>query len=166
MLRVRMLGKAPNNLTAPHPPPSPQTLPECLAGDFLIKGLERSEMLWRVLGLGAGFYVADSFFHLVDAFAMGLKAETMGGRVGAVGVGVVILLALMALVRKVFAPAFFYGFVVASGLFLSFDIVVFHWVFGLHRITNGPEADWLEPIFVVFGTLLIVYGVRRELRKS
>lgn len=97
---------------------------------------------------------------------MGLKAETMGGRIGAVGVGVAILLVLMAVVRKVFAPAFFNGFVVACGLFLSFDIVVFHWVFALHRLTNGPEADWLEPVFVVFGCLLLTYGVRRELRKG
>nr|WP_283809168.1 DUF2243 domain-containing protein [Tumebacillus amylolyticus] len=90
----------------------------------------------------------------------------MASRIGAVFLGVLILFVLMLVIRRFFAAAFFNGFVVACGLFLSFDIVVFHWIFQLHRLTNGPEANWLEPIFVVFGSLAVFYGLRRELLRG
>ena len=119
-------------------------------------------MFMRILGIAAGAFATDQLFHIVDAFAMGLRAETMAGRIGAVLFGIAVLLVLMAVVRRVFPRSFFHGFVVAAGLFLSFDIVVFHWIFQLHRITNGPEAGVLEPVFVVAGSLLVAYGIRQE----
>ena len=66
------------------------------------------------------------------------------------------------MVSKLFSRAFFHGFLVATGTILSFDIVLFHWIFQLHRITNGPEADVLEPIFVLFGCCLTWWGIRQE----
>ncbi|WP_419880926.1 DUF2243 domain-containing protein [Peribacillus sp. B-H-3] len=116
----------------------------------------------RFLGFVAGYLTMNLFFHSIHAYAMGIKLESMGGRLGAVGTGIVILIILAIFIERVFSRSFFHGFLVSTGLFLSFDIVVFHWLFGLHRITNGPEANWLDPIFVVCGTITIFYGIRRE----
>ncbi|OLS40683.1 DUF2243 domain-containing protein [Bacillus sp. MRMR6] len=116
----------------------------------------------RLFGAILGFFAVDFLFHLIDALAFGMKAETGAERIGAVGVGVTVLLLLIALFYRFFPKSFFHGFIVATGLFLSFDIVVFHWIFQLHRITSGAEANWLEPIFVVTGTILVIFGIKKE----
>jgi len=116
----------------------------------------------RRLGVASGAVAAYEINHLTDAVAFGLKATTLAERLGAVAVGVVVLLASIVLVRKLFGRSFFNGFIVASGTVLSFDIVLFHWIFQLHRITNGPEADVLEPLFVLFGIGLMWWGISRE----
>ncbi len=41
-------------------------------------------------------------------------------------------------------------------------MLLFHWVFQLHRLTSGPEANVLEPFFVLLGVVFIVIGLRRE----
>ncbi|WP_142383599.1 DUF2243 domain-containing protein [Bacillus sp. V5-8f] len=110
--------------------------------------------------------MADSFFHMIHAFAAGLKADSPAERIGAVVFGMAVLMILMGLFKKFFSQSFFQGFIVAAGLFLSFDIVVFHWVFQLHRITNGPEANWLEPVLVVFGSIFVWYGITKERQKA
>ncbi|WP_134703887.1 DUF2243 domain-containing protein [Ammoniphilus sp. YIM 78166] len=116
----------------------------------------------KYLGIITAFFVTDFFFHIIEAVAAGLKAETPMQRLGAVFFGLSVLLILMLLFYRFFSRAFFNGFTTATGLFLSFDIVVFHWIFQLHRITNGPEANWLEPIFVVVGCMFVWFGVKRE----
>lgn len=116
----------------------------------------------KFIGAVVGFFVAEFFFHIVDAFAAGLKADTPLERIGAVLCGITVLLILMVVFHKFFSRSFFNGFTVATGLFLSFDIVVFHWIFQLHRITNGPEANWLEPMFVAVGIIFVTYGVKKE----
>lgn len=116
----------------------------------------------RILGAIVGFFTVDFLFHIIDALAFGLKADTGPERIGAVGFGIFILLLLMTLFYRLFSRSFFLGFIVATGLFLSFDIVVFHWIFQLHRITSGPEANWLEPLFVIGGTVLLFVGIRKE----
>ncbi|MCA1035304.1 MULTISPECIES: hypothetical protein [Bacillaceae] len=116
----------------------------------------------RLLGIIIGIIAADNLFHLIDAFAYGLKAETSMERIGAVFFGVCVLGILMLIFHRLFTAAFFNGFTAATGLFLSFDIAVFHWIFQLHRITNGPEANWLEPLFVIGGSFLVWYGIKRE----
>lgn len=116
----------------------------------------------RLLGFITGYLVTSLYFHSIKAYAMGVQLETALERIGAVGTGLVILGILMVLFNKIFSSSFFHGFLVATGLFLSFDIVVFHWFFQLHRITSGPEANWLEPLFVFFGTILLIYGVKKE----
>lgn len=93
---------------------------------------------------------------------MGVQLDSALERIGAVGSGIVILVVLMIIFKMIFSPSFFHGFLVACGLFLSLDIVVFHWFFQLHRITSGPEANWLEPLFVLFGSILLIYGVKKE----
>jgi hypothetical protein len=91
---------------------------------------------------------------------------TMSGRIAVVLLGVAILILTLVGARRLYPPSFFRGFVVAVGIFLSFDIVVFHWLFRLHRITAGPEADVIEPILVAAGVGFVVVGLRGESRSS
>ncbi len=123
-------------------------------------------LLKRWLGVFFGFLLTIQFGHLSSALAAGLKATTMQGRIGSVMIGVLILFALMIVIRKRCSSSFYHGFAVSTGLFLSFDIVVFHWIFQLHRITNGPEANVMEPLFVVAGAVLMVYAWRKEKRSA
>jgi uncharacterized membrane protein len=90
-----------------------------------------------------------------------IPVSTMAGRLGVIFLGVVAMLGFLALAMRL-GPSFFRGFLVAVGTFLSFDMILFHWVFRLHRITSGPEADIVEPAFVLLGLAFIVYGIRAE----
>jgi hypothetical protein len=115
-----------------------------------------------MLGMTAALLLDDVLFHSSNAFAMTLRAETMAGRIGRLMVVIVIMLAAMVGARLWFSRSFFNGFTVAMGVFLSFDIVLVHWIFQLHRITSGPEANVIEPILVVVGVAFLVFGFRGE----
>jgi len=90
-----------------------------------------------------------------------IHVTTMGGRIGVIMIGVVALVGFLSLSMR-FGPSFFRGFLVAIGTFLSFDLILFHWVFQLHRLTIGPESDIIEPAFMLLGLAFIVYGIRAE----
>ena len=90
-----------------------------------------------------------------------VAVTSMAGRLAVIGFGVLcLILFLMAAARL--SPSFFNGFLVAIGTFLSFDMILFHWVFQLHRLTSGPEANVLEPLFVGLGIVFVIVGLRRE----
>jgi hypothetical protein len=97
-----------------------------------------------------------------EVHAMGLEAETSTQRIGAILLGALVFIMFMLHCHRRFTKSFFNGFIVSTGLFFSFDIVVFHWVFNLHRITSGSEADILEPILVLIGIIFLVLGLRNE----
>jgi hypothetical protein len=120
--------------------------------------------LKRMLGVITGAIFTYQEQHIFNAHALGYTNADPIDRIGAIMFGLVLLVIFMEIFRRVFSQAFFNGFIVATGLFLSFDIVVFHWIFKLHRITSGPEADYLEPLFVCFGVILLWIGIRREIR--
>jgi len=88
-----------------------------------------------------------------------IPVTTMAGRIGVILLAVVSLLIFLALARRR-GDSFFRGFLVAVGTFLSFDMILLHWVFRLHRLTSGPEADVIEPLFTLLGVAFIVYGLR------
>jgi len=90
-----------------------------------------------------------------------IHITTMGGRIGVIMLGVVALVGFLSLSMR-FGPSFFRGFLVAVGTFLSFDMILFHWVFQLHRLTIGPESDIIEPAFMLLGLAFIIYGIRAE----
>jgi Predicted membrane protein (DUF2243) len=92
--------------------------------------------------------------------------ETMAGRVAVVLLAVAILIVTLVLAGRLGSSSFFHGFLVAVGVFLSIDIVVVHWIFRLHRVTAGPEANVIEPILVAAGAAFVIYGLRRERRSS
>jgi len=114
-------------------------------------------------GMAVGGIATHQLFHLREAAAFTLKATTMAERLGSVSVAVILFVFLAYLAFYFFNRSFFHGFIVAGGLILSFDIVLLHWIFQLHRITSGPEADVLEPLFVLCGIALVITGVKREL---
>jgi uncharacterized membrane protein len=90
-----------------------------------------------------------------------VPVTSMAGRLAVIGLGCVFLvLFLMAAARL--SRSFFNGFLVAIGTFLSFDMILFHWVFQLHRLTSGPEANFLEPFFVALGVVFVFVGLWRE----
>jgi hypothetical protein len=97
-----------------------------------------------------------------NAFAWELKAETMGERIAAVSYGVIILVVILLFIYKRYHSSFFHGFIAAIGLFLTVDNILFHWIFQLHRVTSGPEADVLEPLFVLAGIGLVYYTWKNE----
>lgn len=124
----------------------------------------RSRRWWPgpTAGFVVGGVITAQLGHVNAAMALTLKANTQAQRVGVVILGVLALVALMTVSRRIFGTSFAHGFTVASGLFLSVDIVAFHWIFQLHRITSGPEATWLEPILAALGAGMAWLGVMRE----
>ncbi|MQA87910.1 MAG: DUF2243 domain-containing protein [Streptosporangiales bacterium] len=103
-------------------------------------------------------------YPLVDALA-GLRADTTAERVGVVLLGAAVVALTLGLAWRFFYRSFFNGFLVAVGVFFSFDVVVFHWVFQLHRITECPEANVIEPLLVALGIGFVTYGLMRERSK-
>lgn len=91
-----------------------------------------------------------------------LEPDTGEARVAVVVLAAAIVLLSLALAKRYYPSAFFRGFLVAVGVIFSFDIVVIHWVFGLHRITAGSEADVIEPIVVATGVAFVILGLRGE----
>jgi len=89
---------------------------------------------------------------------------SIAGRLGGVALAVLVLLGVFFVAWRFFSPSFFYGVVAMAGLFLSLDVVLVHWILGLHRVTSGPEADWLEPLLVIAGAGLLVAAVIGERR--
>jgi len=113
--------------------------------------------------MAVGGIATHQLFHLQEAVAFTLKATTLPERLGSVSAAVILFLILAYLAFHFFSRSFFHGFIVSAGLILSLDIVFLHWIFQLHRITSGPEADVLEPLFVLCGIALTIVGVKREL---
>ncbi|MBY6036406.1 DUF2243 domain-containing protein [Fictibacillus nanhaiensis] len=96
------------------------------------------------------------------AYAWELRAVSPIERVGAVLTGVAILIILLLFIYKRYNSSYFHGFLAAIGLFLTVDNILFHWVFQLHRITSGPEANWLEPVFIMIGAGFVYYAWKNE----
>ena len=90
-----------------------------------------------------------------------IAVTTMAGRLWVVALGCGFLVLFLFAAARL-SRSFFNGFLVAVGMFMSVDMILFHWIFQLHRLTSGPEANVLEPFFVVLGVAFIVEGLRRE----
>ncbi|SDO19266.1 hypothetical protein [Alkalicoccus daliensis] len=117
-------------------------------------------MRWFAFFLGV-FYV-DFLFHSSGAKAFGFEAETLPERLWALFFVLVMTLAFYYITLRFFPPSFFHGVIFASGFFASFDVVVIHWVFQLHRLTDGPEANIIEPVLVVIGIIMMFYALKKE----
>lgn len=115
---------------------------------------------WIAFILGV-FYI-DILFHTTHAHALGFEATTIQERLWALFFVLLVTLLVFYICMKVFPPSFFHGVIFASGFFASFDIIVIHWIFQLHRLTEGPEANVLEPILVVMGIGMIIFAILRE----
>jgi hypothetical protein len=122
--------------------------------------LKEEDSMKALPGFIFGLFV---FIHWSDtAYAWTWKAVTSEERVGSVLAGIVLLAIILYLVNKRYNSSFFNGFLAAVGLFLTVDNILFHWIFQLHRMTSGPEADILEPLFVLLGFVMVLYTWRKE----
>ena len=92
-----------------------------------------------------------------------LVPETMAGRIAVVLLVTATLLGTIYIAHKLYSTSFVNGFLVAIGIFLTLDLIIVHWLFELHRITSGPEAVWLEGMFVLVGIVFLTIGLRREI---
>ena len=119
-------------------------------------------LLNRMLGFLMGILSMDLLFHTRYVFAIELGATTTGERMGSLLFGAVMTLFFYYLCKKFFPVSFFHGVLAASGFFASFDIMVFHWIFKLHRLTYGPEVNVIEPFLVVVGIAMLVYAIYKE----
>lgn len=77
-------------------------------------------------------------------------------------VAVAVLVVFLYLVNRYMNVSFFNGFLVAIGVFLSFDLLLVHWLMELHRVTSGPEATWIEVVLFLFGLGFVYVGYTRE----
>src|SRR6266699_1209356 len=120
----------------------------------------------KFIGAGIGGAVTYHLNHISEAVAVSLKtstsAERLRGRASRRHGSTDRDGHRTSDVRK----SFFNGFIVSSGTFLSFDIILFHGVSQLHRIISGPEADILEPILVAFGIAMTAAGITWQRRQS
>ncbi|WP_026286274.1 DUF2243 domain-containing protein [Salsuginibacillus kocurii] len=123
-------------------------------------------MLYRVASFLIGVLFVDYLFHTDQAQALGFEAETMGERLGALAFVGGITLVFFYICYRFFARSFFNGSIFAAGFFASFDVVVVHWIFQLHRITDGPEAIYIEVFLVILGLIMMVFSVFYERREK
>ena len=88
--------------------------------------------------------------------------DTTLGRLAVLAVAVAVAVGFMVWSRRTKPPAFFRGVLAGSGLFLTFDVIWIHWIFGLHHLTNTPAEDViLEPALVIAGAVMLYLGLRR-----
>ena len=86
--------------------------------------------------------------------------DTTLGRLAVLAVAVAVTVGFILWSRRTKPPAFFRGVLAGSGLFLTFDIIWIHWIFGLHHLTNTPAEDVvLEPLLVVAGVVMLWLGL-------
>ena len=78
--------------------------------------------------------------------------DTTLGRLAVLAVAVAVTVGFILWSRRTKPPAFFRGVLAGSGLFLTFDIIWIHWVFGLHLLDEHARGmSFLEPLLVVAG---------------
>lgn len=82
------------------------------------------------------------------------------GRFVVVLVAAAVLIGFLVWARRRRSRGFYLGVLAGSGIFLAFDIIWIHWIFGLHHLTNSPEDVVLEPLLVATGIALLWFGLR------
>ena len=91
--------------------------------------------------------------------------DTTLGRLAVLAVAVAVTVGFIVWSRRNKPSAFFRGVLAGSGLFLTFDIIWIHWIFGLHHLTNTPAEDLvLEPALVIAGVVMLWLGVGKARR--
>ncbi len=119
-------------------------------------------MLARFISYFFGVIYVDLLFHQYQAQAFGFPAQTTGERLGVLAFAGAVTLLFYFISWRFFPPSFFHGVLIASGFFATFDIIVIHWIFHLHRLTYGPEAFIIELLLVITGFGMLAYGLIRE----
>lgn len=112
----------------------------------------------------AGFHQPDQRpVDVVFAFAL-VPVDTWAGKIAAIAVAVVFLLGFLFWSRRAGSASFFRGVLAGTGSVLSVDIVLIHWIFGLHHVTNTQMDVLLEPLLVLLGLGFLWFAITRERR--
>ncbi|WP_328587728.1 DUF2243 domain-containing protein [Alteribacter lacisalsi] len=119
-------------------------------------------MISRVASFLTGIFVMDFWFHQGQVHAFGFTADTFWERIGALALAGVVTLAVFWASWVFFTRSFFNGVIFAAGFFASVDMVIVHWLFGLHRITYGAEAIYIEVFLLILGIVMVVFALRNE----
>jgi hypothetical protein len=124
------------------------------------------------VGLLAGAGLVISGLHqanntqveLVLAFAL-VPVSTSAGQLSVIAVAVAFLILFLFWSKRTMSASFFRGALAGMGFVLSVDIVLIHWIFGLHHITNTQMDLVLEPLFVFLGVVFLWFAITRERRQ-
>ncbi|TMW70898.1 hypothetical protein [Alteribacter natronophilus] len=116
----------------------------------------------RLASFLIGIFVMDFWFHQGQVHAFGFTVDTFWERIGALGFAGVVTLAVFWASWAFFSRSFFHGVIFAAGFFATVDMVLIHWIFGLHRITYGWEAIYIEIFLVILGVVMVVFALRNE----
>jgi phage shock protein PspC (stress-responsive transcriptional regulator) len=101
---------------------------------------------------------------LVLAFAL-IPVNTSAGQLSVIAAAVAFLIVFLWWSNRTTSASFFQGVLAGMGFVLSVDIVLIHWIFGLHHITNTPMDLILEPLFVLLGLVFLWFAITRERRQ-
>ena len=91
-----------------------------------------------------------------------VPVDTSAGKLAVVILAVAFLIGFILWSKQTKSASFFRGVLAGMGFVLSVDIVLVHWIFGLHHITNTQMDIVLEPLFVVLGLVFLWFAITRE----
>jgi uncharacterized membrane protein len=129
-----------------------------------------SDTFFVGLLVGAGLVIfglhqaTNTHAELVLAFAL-VPVSTSAGQLSAIAVAVAFLIVFLLWSKRTTSASFFRGALAGMGFVLSVDIVLIHWIFGLHHITNTQMDLVLEPLFVLLGLVFLWFAITQERRQ-
>jgi len=107
--------------------------------------------------------VNNTQVELCLAFAL-VPVSPSAGQLSVIAVAVAFLIMFLLWSQRTTSASFFLGALAGMGFVLSVDIVLIHWIFGLHHLTN-TQMD-LEPLFVLLGLVFLWFAITRERRQA
>lgn len=129
-----------------------------------------SDTFFVGLLVGAGLVISglhqanNTQVELVLAFAL-VPVSTSAGQLSVIAVAVAFLIVFLLWSKRTTSASFFRGALAGMGFVLSVDIVLIHWIFGLHHITNTQMDLVLEPLFVLLGLVFLWFAITQERRQ-
>jgi len=61
--------------------------------------------------------------------------------------------------------SFIKGIIAGISLTAIFDLLIVHWIFGLHRIYNHQSVNIVEPLLFVLGIIIVAFIFYYEYKK-
>ncbi len=109
--------------------------------------------------------VNNTQVELCLAFAL-VPVSSSAGQLSVIAVAVAFLIMFLLWSQRTTSASFFLGVLAGMGFVLSVDIVLVHWIFGLHHLTNTQMDLVLEPLFVLLGLVFLWFAITRERRQA
>jgi hypothetical protein len=90
-------------------------------------------------------FVKAANTQIKPVLAFMVPVDTSAGKLAVVMLAVAFLIGFILWSKQTKSASFFRGVLAGMGFVLSVDIVLVHWIFGLHHITNTQMDIVLEP---------------------